>query len=89
MALATSTQQLWLRAETAFPAFTTDTSTVDANYRDWLAVEAVLELTRRKQSTANYDKARWDALQLRCIQDLSSERNRWLPREPVVLATWP
>ncbi len=89
LALATSTQQLWVRAETRFAALTSDTSTVDANYQDWLAMEAVLELTRRKQSTANYDKARWDALQLRVLQDLQSERSRWLPREPVTIATWP
>jgi hypothetical protein len=89
LALATSTQQLWVRAETRFPALVNDLSTVDANYQDWLAMEAVLELTRRKQSTANYDTPRWDALQARVIQDLGSERSRWLPREPVTVATWP
>ncbi len=89
LTLATTTQQLWLRAETPFAAFTSDTSTVDANYRDWLAIEAVLELSRRKLSTGTADKARWTGLQQRAIEDLSSERSRWLPREPVVLATWP
>ncbi len=83
------TEQLWVRAETRFATFITDNDVVNVNYRDWLVAEAVLELSRRKQSTANYDKARWDSLQTRAIQDLDSERAAWLPREPVQIATWP
>lgn len=88
--LQPSNQQLWLRGETTFPALVDDTSTVDADYRDWLAWEAILELAHTKQAMGNYDKSRWDGLETRAIRELNSHRARWLlGHEPVPISVWP
>jgi hypothetical protein len=90
LTLSTPTTQLWISGTTTFPVLTSDTSTVDAVFQDWLTWEAILELSRRKASTANYDKPRWSALQERAVQELVSHRSRWLAgHEPTRVATWP
>lgn len=98
LTLNTATTQLWVRGETTFTPIVVGTAqlnadastTFEADYRDWLAWEFVLELSRRKQSMGNYDKPRWDALQTRAIEELRSHRQRWLAaREPIQIATWP
>lgn len=88
LTVSTTQHQLWLRSETAFSEFTDDTSTIDADYRTWLAWEAVLELVERKLSTTNADVARWQRLQSRAVDQLSSWRARWFPREPVEISTF-
>lgn len=89
LTLNTATTQLWLRGETTFTALVDDTSTVDADFRDWLAWEAIMELTRRKEALGTYDKPRWSALKARAIEELQSHRARWLAgHEPVRIATW-
>lgn len=90
LTLNTTTTQLWLRGETLFTPFATDASTVEADYQDWLAWEAILELSRRKLSLGTMDVARWTALEARAIEELTSDRTRWLAgHEPIPISTWP
>lgn len=93
--LAAAAEQLWIRAETGFTPFSTsvDTGTVDAVYRDWIALETVLALAGRRLAQGTSDKARWLGLRDWVLDsrggDLLGERARWCPREPVMLATFP
>jgi hypothetical protein len=80
--------QLWMRAETGFTALASDASTVDAVYRDWLAWEALLELSQRKLNAGTGDKARWTGLRDRAIEEAGDGRNRWIPREPIHIGTF-
>ena len=91
LTLNTALNELWLRHRTTFTAFSTsvDTGTVDAVYRDWLAWAAVHELCRRKAAGAAVDKGRWKELQQRAQSELAYWRGRFLPREPIKIATFP
>lgn len=83
-----TTVSLWIRGDTGFAALSTDTSTVDAVYRDWIAWEGVLELCQRKLSVSTADSRRWKQLLDRAAFEVSSWRARWIPREPVPIATF-
>ncbi len=83
--LNTAVETLWVRHATEFTPFSLslDTGTIDNLYQDWLVWEAILELCRRKTSTTSGDQSRWTTLRSRALEEVSTLRQRHIPREPV------
>lgn len=93
LTLDATVRQLWLRHRTGFTAFSSDASTFDAVYLDWVAAEATAYHAAQQKMAHPADKARWDALLDFCYDsrglDLLAFRRRWMPREPVLISTFP
>ncbi|MCR4341022.1 MAG: hypothetical protein NUW01_14165 [Gemmatimonadaceae bacterium] len=71
--------------QSALTAFTTDASTVDAIYRDWIAWEALFEFARQRSIQPGADRAYWSALIRRVSDELLQLRPRYMPLEPTTI----
>jgi hypothetical protein len=73
---------------TSFTAFSTDASTVDAVYRDWLAWEFVSEFAARMIEGTTQDQAKWRVRMSRAAEQLATLRPRFLPAQEPIRGEW-
>lgn len=78
-----TTIQLWLQHKVTFAAFTSNSSTVDDVYADWLVWEAILLYAQRQRENTSVDKKEWDGRIMRAITELRPLRSQFNPRMPV------
>ena len=76
-----ATQELWIHHYTTLTAFVDDTSTVDEQYLDWLAWEAVL-LHCLGMMASNTDKGRWQEMTRLASAKVGALRNQFSPYVP-------
>ena len=76
---------LWIRHYKTLPAFTTDTSTVEAEYADWLAWEAVLRHAVDQMTQTKADKGNWERLAQRAMGQVTETRSQFMPYVPAYI----
>lgn len=76
-----ATEELWIEYQANLPDFTTDTSTVDVVYQEWLAWEAVLHHAVQMK-LRDTDKGRWAELGNQAVPQVQAWRALFMPRRP-------
>jgi len=80
-----ATQELYIHSYKTLPAFTTDTSTVEAEYADWLAWEAVLRHAVDQWTQSKADKPHWERLANRAKAHVEEARQQFAPYVPLYI----
>lgn len=75
-------QELYLWSYKTLTAFVTDASTVEAEYADWLAWEAVLRHAVDLSTQTTADKAKWERLTIRASNQVQEARRQFMPYIP-------
>jgi hypothetical protein len=83
LTLSAATTGLWFRGYKTLTAFTTDASTVESDYADWLAWEAVLRHAVDMQTQGQTDNARWQRLSIRAAGMVQAARAQFMPYVPL------
>jgi hypothetical protein len=83
LTLNAATTELWVEHEGPFTAFSSDTSTIDAVYRDWLSWECVLAFAEKMMESTTAQEAEWRKRRDRAVRELNTLRARFYPREPI------
>ncbi len=79
---AVAANTLWMRHYKTLTAFATDASTVEAEYADWLAWEAVLRHAVDQMTQSKADKANWERLAGRASGQVQEARRLYMPYVP-------
>jgi len=80
-----ATQELWVHGYKTLPAFVTDTSTVAAEYADWLAWEAVLRHANAMNSQTKNDKGAWASVATLAATNTQNYREVFAPYVPLFI----
>lgn len=80
-----ATQELYIHSYKTLPAFTTDASTVEAEYADWLAWEAVLRHAVDQMTQTKSDKGNWERLAQRAMGQVTEARSQFMPYVPAYI----
>ena len=81
----TDVRKLFVEHWGTFAAFSSDTSTVDAIYRDWIAWETVLRFARRMAASNRVDKDAWAYRAAEAARECKALRARHRPRKPIFI----
>ena len=80
-----ATQELYIHSYKTLAPFTTDASTVEAEYADWLAWEAVLRHAVDQMASSQADKTMWTQLSLRAKAQVDTARWQFAPYIPAYI----
>lgn len=86
--LNTAAVQLWVEHLTSFTAFSSDTSTVDAIYRDWIVWETIFAFAIKKTESSSAEASIWTRRAKRADDELDTLRPRFLANEEPIIGAW-